>query len=1139
MWVKPQEVLLTGALWSTEKANPYFALQQRRGTGLTGLIVVTLDSVLDSKASNYRIIFQTEDSDISYVVSISNSKKEINSEWKWLLKNIVPVLASFELHEELKDFVICKIESLVANKLQIESSTDDASEDLRDGVIKFQRLFNMPQEEKLVSYYSCSLLKGGVPRQGWLYLSVNHMCFYSFMLGKESKIIIMWTDVLKLECGNNFIFPDSIVVTTRQGKNTFSVFLHVEATFQLMQQLANIAMKQMITEEFFEEDRSLPQKIDKKVKKYSVKRDLEARLRSENFRFMFNLPLSERLDGQEECMIWTPYNKQHLWGVLFVSTGFICFSSRVKDLVSLVIPLSEVSLVEKVDNSTKGILPDTILITTRNKVNYLFANLIDRDLVLERISDLLCSLPEFCHSPSQILSTSLSFTVYDSKRTSNSDTCDMKGSFLPISETSEEVKFIPALRSLFPSSSDQHLLAKDQVKRQLWALHFEEYGRGVSMYRTHEGRNLILNGIPDDLRGEMWMVSSGAIYEMASNEGCYARLLRDSSSMVNFTTDEIERDLRRSLPEHPAYQNETGLSTLRRVLMANAYRNPSIGYCQGINMVTSVLLLYLNEEEAFYLLSAICNRLLPDYYNVKVVGVLVDQGVFAELIERYLPQLASLLLQLNLISIISLSWFLTLFLSVLPYELALNIMDCFFYDGARVIFIISLAVIDHLKDDLIMCKDEGCALSVVNDFFASISGRESKSLREPLEKPLPSKKSTPDIFSLIQNAYSKFGSITNSDINEMRLTHRIKVVQSLEDASMKNVVSSISHDTSFNREELKDIFRMFREECYTMNSIKSTSSNCDVAELFDKYDPRKPFYESYRLSLTHFSDLFKSLSPWSSGTQADVMALRCFRLLDEKVEGFVNFRSFVWLLGIMYKSDLVEKLFLIFRLHLPPALLDYECPEGGVAEEPAMDAMEYFVSSNSRAMQDLSLNDNCSSPDDQSSLSNLLPSNILTKNCFSKHKFMNQNQFILMCKTLYDLFLNHPDEQILYHSLATVANLLLQLGEAGRKLKLKTKIKSESQQSCKVEQESKLNLSNHVNTIALTAPSSGSVSFSNATSEATWSITFEQFVASMLTESALVSFFEKQHDLSLKVSTHQQRKYSRQVSSPPASPNTS
>lgn len=50
-----------------------------------------------------------------------------------------------------------------------------------------RKQFGMPEGEKLVNYYSCSFWKGRVPRQGWLYLTVNHLCFYSFLLGKEGK----------------------------------------------------------------------------------------------------------------------------------------------------------------------------------------------------------------------------------------------------------------------------------------------------------------------------------------------------------------------------------------------------------------------------------------------------------------------------------------------------------------------------------------------------------------------------------------------------------------------------------------------------------------------------------------------------------------------------------------------------------------------------------------------------------------------------------------------------------------------------------------------------------------------------------------------------------------------------------------
>ena len=32
-------------------------------------------------------------------------------------------------------------------------------------------------------------------RQGWVYISINHFCFYSYVMGEEKKIIIPFTGV--------------------------------------------------------------------------------------------------------------------------------------------------------------------------------------------------------------------------------------------------------------------------------------------------------------------------------------------------------------------------------------------------------------------------------------------------------------------------------------------------------------------------------------------------------------------------------------------------------------------------------------------------------------------------------------------------------------------------------------------------------------------------------------------------------------------------------------------------------------------------------------------------------------------------------------------------------------------------------
>lgn len=53
------------------------------------------------------------------------------------------------------------------------------------------------------------------------------------------------------------------------------------------------------------------------------------------------------------------------------------------------------------------------------------------------------------------------------------------------------------------------LQAKEFLKEQAWKNHFTEYGQGVCMYRTEKTKELVLKGIPESMRGELWLLFSG------------------------------------------------------------------------------------------------------------------------------------------------------------------------------------------------------------------------------------------------------------------------------------------------------------------------------------------------------------------------------------------------------------------------------------------------------------------------------------------------------------------------------------------------------------------------------------------------------------------------------------------------------
>ncbi|KAG9465968.1 hypothetical protein GDO78_017418 [Eleutherodactylus coqui] len=446
----------------------------------------------------------------------------------------------------------------------------------------------------------------------------------------------------------------------------------------------------------------------------------------------------------------------------------------------------------------------------------------------------------------------------------------------------------------------------------------------------------------------------------------------------------------------------------------------------------------------------------------------------------------------------------------------------------------------------------------------------------------------------------------------MRFKQRLKVIQSLEDSAKRSVVRAISTDLGFSMEELEDMYVLFKAQhlmsCYWGGN--RTSSN--------RHDPSLPYLEQYRIDLDQFQELFTQLTPWSFGPHTSILAARIFRLLDTNKDSLINFKEFVTGLGGMYHGDMTDKLKFLYKLHLPPALSAEET-------ESALEATNFFTEDvtpeDSDGRGNGSRAENCDSQDKKEEKTTSVPDYKYYLRMWASEKEqkketikdmpkMNQEQFIELCKTFYNMFSEDPVEQELYHAIATVASLLLRIGEVGKKFSnpplrnseggqtiTRDPSSEEEEQSSALEngqprttkeqpptvpipvpgnsratvteddiQKLKKEVGNVERNSPPTQPTSddetkddtsvSSYSMVSASSlqcediaddtvlvgcepgnvtpkygstiDAEWSISFEQILASMLTEQALVSYFEKKVDIAQKI---KQKKVERQISS--------
>ncbi|KAK5149267.1 hypothetical protein LTR04_007262 [Oleoguttula sp. CCFEE 6159] len=273
-------------------------------------------------------------------------------------------------------------------------------------------------------------------------------------------------------------------------------------------------------------------------------------------------------------------------------------------------------------------------------------------------------------------------------------------------------------------------------RRRKWVTLMKHYGLPTDHPvrfppRSEKIKRYIRKGIPPEWRGAAWFWYADGPAHLAKNPGLYWDLIEqvDQGEISEADREHIERDLNRTFPDNIRFkldptttldsQNEAGggylfdgpetpiVRALRRVLQAFATHNPSIGYCQSLNFLAGLLLLFLGEDEekAFVMLNIITTIHLPGTHGVVLEGANVDIGVLMTSIKESLPAVwaqiddkepsashASVSTRLPTVSLATTAWFMSLYVGTLPIESVLRVWDSFFYEGSKTLFRIALAI---------------------------------------------------------------------------------------------------------------------------------------------------------------------------------------------------------------------------------------------------------------------------------------------------------------------------------------------------------------------------------------------------------------------------------------------------------------
>ena len=495
------------------------------------------------------------------------------------------------------------------------------------------------------------------------------------------------------------------------------------------------------------------------------------------------------------------------------------FVSSIADVqCMLVLPFSEVTHVKK--QSSNLLFPDSMQLTLRSKRSIYLSRLQNRqalfDLVMQRMRTV-----EFPRSdvvpPSPYDDAPLHHA--DSVQLEPTDPSDAASASVGASSTALAAKpsSVSPLKvglnfvDQFAPTRTAAQLADEQARLTAFEAYLEKNDYGNCINRDPDLLRMVAHGVPAAHRARFWLVMSGGAFDRPADR-YYTRLLERNEGRDGQSIQDIDKDLHRALPELTAFRSPVGTDALRRVLVAYAWRNPALGYCQSMNIIASVLLLHMAEVDAFWVLTVLCERLLPEYYTKSMVGAVIDQRVFDRLVARYLPSVHARLRRIGVdLNLLSVPWFVCLFLNVLPVGAGARVLDCFFMSGPAFLFQLSLAVLHVNEPAILRCEDDDDIMQTLKGFFVA---RDDDHPENGDARPLT---------DLLQVALFEYGHVRLAEIDRERRRCRIGAVHNMEDSNRKTQLRALEEMTNFSYPELGFLYDEFKKAKFAEGSVDSKS----------------------------------------------------------------------------------------------------------------------------------------------------------------------------------------------------------------------------------------------------------------------------------------------------------------------------